>query len=88
MVTRIPSNASVASKSSGGKASSVERNSERGSPMPLSYSVEMVGGGGGGGGGNSGGRGSSSSSSSNKGLPHITQISHSVHSPHYQDYRK
>ncbi|KAG0712641.1 Disks large 5 [Chionoecetes opilio] len=75
---RIPSNASVASKSSGGKGSSMERSSERGSPMPpLSYSVEMVGGG-----------SSSSSSSCSKGLPHITQISHSVHSPHYQDYRK
>ncbi|XP_063844799.1 disks large homolog 5-like isoform X5 [Scylla paramamosain] len=71
---RIPSNASVASKSSGGKGSSMERNSERSSPMPLSYSVEMVGGG--------------SSNSCSKGLPHITQISHSVNSPHYQDYRK
>ncbi|KAK4296064.1 hypothetical protein Pmani_031414 [Petrolisthes manimaculis] len=74
---RIPSNASVASKSSGsGKGGSVERNSERGSPMPPSYSVEMVGGGSGGGGGAAAGRGPQ----------HITQISHSVHSPHYQDY--
>lgn len=74
LLLRIPSNASVASKSSGGKGSSMERNSERSSPMPLTYSVEMVGGG--------------SSNSCSKGLPHITQISHSVNSPHYQDYRK
>ncbi|XP_042204892.1 disks large homolog 5-like isoform X3 [Homarus americanus] len=67
---RIPSNASVASKSSGGKGSSVERTSERGSPMPSSYSVEMVGGGGG----------------TSRGPQHITHITHSVHSPHYQDY--
>lgn len=67
---RIPSNASVASKSSGGKGNSVERTSELGSPMPLSYSVEMVGGGGG----------------TGRGPQPITQITHSVHSPHYQDY--
>ncbi|KAK8726700.1 hypothetical protein OTU49_010006, partial [Cherax quadricarinatus] len=66
---RIPSNASVASKSSGGKGSSIERTSERGSPMPSSFSVEMVGGGG----------------MAGRGTQHITQITHSVHSPHYQE---
>ncbi|XP_069186254.1 disks large homolog 5 isoform X4 [Procambarus clarkii] len=68
---RIPSNASVASKSSGGKSSSVERTSERGSPMPTSYSVEIVGGGGG--------------VIASRVPQHATQIPHTVHSPHYQE---
>ncbi|KAK7083329.1 hypothetical protein SK128_005073, partial [Halocaridina rubra] len=67
---RIPSNASVASKSSGGKGGSVERSSDRGSPLSPNYGSEMIG----------------SSSGAGRGPQHVTQITHSVHSPHYADY--
>ncbi|XP_037785436.1 disks large homolog 5-like isoform X4 [Penaeus monodon] len=66
---RIPSNASVASKSSGGKGSSLERTSERGSPMPFTCSVETVGGGG--------------VSARGQHITHITHSVHNPHYPDY-----
>ncbi|XP_068228466.1 disks large homolog 5 isoform X3 [Palaemon carinicauda] len=67
---RIPSNASVASKSSCGKGGNIERSSERGSPTSPNYGSDLL----------------SSGSGAGRGPQHVTQISHSVHSPHYQEY--
>ncbi|XP_066956131.1 disks large homolog 5 isoform X2 [Macrobrachium rosenbergii] len=67
---RIPSNTSVASKSSCGKGGNIERSSERGSPTSPNYGSDILGTG----------------SGAGRGPQHVTQITHSVHSPHYQEY--